>query len=85
MRDFLQGQASGLEGLRPGREGEDFNRKNTLEYFESRLGGMSLTQRLRKIAIFGQPPSRHGSDLYENAFIPSLDAGSISGSGTWPV
>jgi len=38
------------------KEGEDFNRKNTLKYFESRLyhGGMSLTRSLR-------PPARRSS------------------------
>ncbi len=49
------------------KEGENYNHpsticqtcgagRNTLEYFESRQGGMSLTQRLWNIAILGQPP-----------------------------
>ncbi len=38
------------------KEGEDFNRKNTFKYFED--SNLSLTRRLRKIAILGQPPNR---------------------------
>jgi hypothetical protein len=36
------------------KEGENYNHRNTLEYFEDY--NLSLTQRLGKIAILGQPP-----------------------------
>jgi len=41
-------------GLRPGGEGRNYNHRNTLKYFEDY--NLSLTQRLGKIAILGQPP-----------------------------
>jgi len=37
------------------KEGENYNHRNTLKYFEDY--NLSLTQRLGKIAILGQPPS----------------------------
>ena len=77
MRDFLQGQASSLEGLRPGREGEDFNRKNTLKYFEN--SNLSLTRRLRKIAILGQPP---GEDPGNRSGICPLSSSAFQEEGT---
>ena len=40
--------------LRPGGEGRNYNHRNTLKYFEDY--NLSLTQRLGKIAILGQPP-----------------------------
>ena len=36
------------------KEGENYNRRNTLKYFED--NNFRLTQRLGKIAILGQPP-----------------------------
>jgi len=36
------------------KEGENYNHRNTLKYFEDY--NLSLTQRLGKIAILGQPP-----------------------------
>jgi hypothetical protein len=36
------------------KEGENYNHRNTVEYFEDY--NLSLTQRLGKIAILGQPP-----------------------------
>jgi hypothetical protein len=54
MRLFFQDQASSPEGLRPGGEGENYNRRNTLKYFEDY--DLRLSQRLAKIAILGQPP-----------------------------
>jgi len=36
------------------KKSEDFNRENTLKYFEAL--NLSLTQRLRKMAILGQLP-----------------------------
>jgi hypothetical protein len=37
------------------KEGENYNHRNILKYFEDY--NLSLTQRLGKIAILGQPPS----------------------------
>ena len=37
------------------KEGENYNHRNTFKYFEDY--NLSLTQRLGKIAILGQPPS----------------------------
>ena len=36
------------------KEGENYNHRNTFKYFEDY--NLSLTQRLGKIAILGQPP-----------------------------
>ena len=36
------------------KEGENYNHRNTLKYFEDY--NLSLTQRLGEIAILGQPP-----------------------------
>jgi hypothetical protein len=50
--------------LRPGGEGENYNHRNTLKYFEDynlslppipSSGAMGHAQRLGKIAILGQP------------------------------
>ncbi len=38
------------------KEDENYNHRNTLKYFEDY--NLSLTQRLGKIAILGQPPRR---------------------------
>ena len=40
--------------LRRGGEGRNYNHRNTVQYFEDY--NLSLTQRLGKIAILGQPP-----------------------------
>ncbi len=64
MRYFSQGQ-----GRRPAISG--INRRNTLKYFESRPGGMSLTPRLGEIAFLGQPSSDCGVSACESVFHPA--------------